>query len=144
MNNESERIQVVIEQLLASVIEPWESLTQTLNQHDFANMGDLDETGSGAWHLFHIAEVFRIHARVVMGAEAMEDWPIFERDVKGAAEAIRADVERFGSWCLENPSECNDVVHGEEMDFEEMIGVMLRHIVWHAAAVHYWCLWKGS
>lgn len=143
MNNESQRIHAVIKQLLASVNEPWESLTQTLDQHEYAKMGDLEVTGSGAWHLYHIAEVFRIHARAVMGVDAMKDWPSLDCSAEDAAKTVRADVERFSRWCLENPTQCKDVKHGTQMSFEEMVGVMLRHIVWHAAAVHYWCLWKG-
>jgi len=143
MKNESERIDAVIEQLLAAVREPWESLRQTLDGHAWVEMGDIDKTGSGAWHLMHIAEVLRVHAKAVMGEE-VDGWPAIERSVTGAGRMVREDVERFAAWCLENPEKCGDVNHGGAMSFEEMIGVMLRHIVWHAAAVHYWCLWKGS
>ncbi|MDF1808890.1 MAG: hypothetical protein P1U42_04265 [Phycisphaerales bacterium] len=144
MNNESERINAVVEQLYASVNEPWESLKQTLDQHGCEKLGNLNETGSGAWHLYHIAEVFRVHARAVMGSDEIKGWPALEQSTEHAAKTIRDDVERFGEWCLDHPSQCTDVIHGDKMGFEEMIGVMLRHIVWHAAAVHYWCLWKKS
>jgi len=146
MNAHEIRVGALIGQLLASVREPWESLRQTLDKHAWVEIGDIDEVGSGAWHLMHIAEVFRIHAKAAMGewgADEVGGWPPIEQSVAGAGRMIREDVERFSAWCLEHPERCGRVTHGEEMFFDEMIGVMLRHIVWHAAAVHYWCLWKG-
>ena len=147
MNEHAIRVQAVVGQLLASVQEPWESLRQTLDKHDWSDMGDGATVGSGAWHLLHIAEVFRIHAKAVMGADELDRWPAIELSsdagVEHAGATVRLDVERFAAWCLEHPEQCGQVTHGEDMPFEEMLGVMLRHIVWHAAAVHYWCLWKG-
>lgn len=146
MNEHAIKVRAVVDQLLASVREPWESLRQALDKHAWLEMGDIEETGTAGWHLMHIAEVFRIHAKAAMGewgAEEVGDWPAIERSAAGAGRMVREDVERFCAWCLEHPERCGRVTHGDEMDFEEMIGVMLRHIVWHAAAVHYWCLWKG-
>ena len=139
------RVETLVGQLLATVREPWESLRQALDKHAWSDMGDIDETGTAAWHLMHIAEVFRIHAMAAMGewGSEVDDWPSIERSVAGAGRMVREDVERFSEWCREHPERCGRVTHGEEMFFDEMIGVMLRHIVWHAAAVHYWCLWKG-
>lgn len=143
MNEHAIKVRAVVDQLLASVREPWESLRQSLDKHAWMEMGDIEETGTAGWHLMHIAEVFRIHAKAVMGDE-LDGWPVVERSAAGAGRMVREDVERFSAWCLEHPEQCGKVTHGDEMDFEEMIGVMLRHIVWHAAAVHYWCLWKGN
>lgn len=146
MDEHAIRVEALVGQLLATVREPWESLRQTLDKHAWTEIGDIDEEGSGAWHLMHIAEVFRVHARAAMGqwgGDEVDSWPAIERSVAGAGRMIREDVERFGAWCLEHTERCGRVTHGEEMFFDEMMGVMLRHIVWHAAAVHYWCLWKG-
>jgi hypothetical protein len=144
MNEHAVRVEALVGQLLATVREPWESLRMALDKHAWMEIGDIDEEGSGAWHLMHIAEVFRIHAKAAMGewGKEVDDWPPIVKSVAGAGRMIREDVERFSAWCIEHPERCGRVTHGEEMFFDEMIGVMLRHIVWHAAAVHYWCLWK--
>ena len=138
------RIDAVVGQLGAGGREPWESLRETLDGDAWVEMGDVDEVGSGGWHLMHIAEVFRVHAKAVIGDAEVEGWPAIERSVTGAGRMVREDVERFAAWCVEHPDRCGVVKYGGEMSFEEMVGVMLRHIVWHSAAVHYWCLWRGS
>ena len=145
MNEHAMRVEVLVGQLMATVREPWESLRMTLDTHAWMQMGDIDQEGSGAWHLFHIAEIFRVHAKAAMGEWGVEidQWPAIERTVAGAGRMVREDVERFSAWCIAHPERCTDVMYGESMSFDEMIGVMLRHIVWHAAAIHYWCTWKG-
>lgn len=144
MNEHEIRVEAAVGQLLKTIDEPWESLCWTLGRHPIETMGDPKHEGSGAWHLMHIAEVLRIHARAFMGTEEIERWPAMPTDVAGAAAMVREDAYRFAAWCKASPQRVGTVMHGEEQGFEEMLGVMLRHIVWHAAAVHYWCVWKGG
>lgn len=144
MNEHEIRIDAALGQLLKTIDEPWESLGWVLGKYRPQTMGDPTQTGSGAWHLMHIAEVFRVHAGAFMGAAEIGRWPSMPADVAGAGEMVRADAMRFAAWCKANPDRVGRVVHGQEQSFEDMMGIMSRHIVWHAAAVHYWCLWKGG
>ena len=141
MNEHEIRIDAALGQLLKTIDEPWESLGWTLEKYPPETIGDSSQTGSAAWHLMHIAEVFRIHAKAFMGADAVGQWPKMPSDVAGAGKMVREDAHRFAAWCKANPNRVGRVVHGQEQSFEEMMGVMLRHIVWHAAAVHYWFVW---
>lgn len=127
-----------------TIEEPYESVRWMLERHPYETMGDPTQVGSGAWHLVHLCAVFRIHARAFMGAKAIEQWPEMPEGLGACIEMLRADAHRFAGWCRANPERIDRVTHGEEMSFELMMGVMHRHIVWHAAAVHYWCLWKGD
>ena len=79
-----------------------------------------------------------------MGAEVIASWPSLSESLEDSVAMLDADADRFAGWCRANPSRVGRVKHGDEMSFEEMMGVMHRHIVWHAAAVHYWCLWRGG
>lgn len=141
MNEHEIRVDAVVGQLLKTIDEPWESLGWVLEKHPPGTMGDPRRTGSAAWHLMHIAEVFRIHAKAFMGGDEIERWPTMPDDGAGAGRMVREDAHRFAAWCKANPNRVGRVVHGQEQSFEEMMGVMLRHIVWHAAAVHYWFIW---
>lgn len=141
MNEHEIRVEAALGQLLKTIDEPWESLGWVLNTYPPETMGDPKQTGSAAWHLMHIAEVFRVHAKAFVGAEEIERWPLMPSDVSEAGKIVREDAHRFAKWCRLNPDRVGRVVHGEEQGFEEMMGVMLRHIVWHAAAVHYWFIW---
>ena len=138
----------VLTQLEASISAPWESLAMTLDMHPFSSMGDPTTEGSAAWHLVHIATVFRNHAKHVVGEEQIEQWsPMPESSIQNLpiiVEALSEDCERFCQWCRSNSAQCNAIDYGGENTFEEMLGIMLRHIIWHAAAVHYWCKWKSD
>ena len=138
----------VLAQLEAAINAPWESLAMTLDLHPFSKMGDPTIEGSGAWHLVHIAAVFRTHAMHVVGEAEMSKWGSLpepsEETLPIVVEMLIEDCERFGHWCRSNPELCTTVEYGEEHTFEQMLGVMLRHIIWHAAAVHYWCKWKAD
>jgi hypothetical protein len=144
MNEHQIRVEALIEQVLMTIREPYESVRWMLGLHGFAEMGDSSVEGSGAWHFEHLCEVFRIHVKAFMGAEAVAEWPTMPESLEDQALGLDADAQRFADWCRSNPERVGDVTHGEKMRFEDMIGVMHRHIVWHAAAVHYWCLWKSS
>lgn len=143
MNEHQIRVGALVEQVLLTIDEPYESLRMTIEKHPFERMGDPDAVGTGAWHLMHVCEVFRVHARAFMGAEEIEAWPSMPDGLGACVEMLREDADRFAAWCLANPQRVGDVHHGEDLTFAMMLGVMHRHIVWHAAAMHYWCLWKG-
>jgi hypothetical protein len=144
MNEHATRVEALVEQVLMTIDEPYESLRMTIEKHPFARMGDPNQEGSGAWHLAHVCEVFRIHARAFMGKDEIASWPSMPSGLADQVEMLKADAARFAAWCRANPDRVGDVHHGEDLSFELMMGVMHRHIVWHAAAVHYWCLWKGE
>lgn len=142
MNEHTARVEALVEQVLMTIDEPYESLRMTIEKHPYKTMGDPETVGSGAWHLLHLCEVFRIHAKAFMGAAEIESWPARPDGLAANVEMLREDAARFASWCRMNPQRVGDVHHGEDLSFAMMMGVMHRHIVWHAAAVHYWCLWK--
>ncbi len=137
----------VLTQLEAAINAPWESLAMTLDMHSFSKMGDPTIEGSGAWHLVHIATVFRNHAKHVVGDEQIEQWsPMPESSIENLpmiVETLIEDCEQFCNWCRSNPDQ-QSIDYGGDQTFEQMLGIMLRHIIWHAAAVHYWCKWKSS
>lgn len=144
MSEHATRVDALVEQVLMTIDEPYESLRMTIERHPLERMGDPSEEGSGAWHLAHLCEIFRIHARAFMGSAEIERWPKMPEGLGASVEMLKEDAARFAGWCRANPERVGDVHHGEDLTFEMMMGVMHRHIVWHAAAVHYWCLWKGG
>ena len=144
MNEHAVRVESLVEQVLMTIEEPYESVRWMLERHPYETMGDPERVGSGAWHLMHLCEVFRVHAKAFMGSAEIERWPATPEGLGASVEVLKQDAGRFAAWCRANPERVGDVHHGEDMPFEVMMGVMHRHIVWHAAAVHYWCLWKGG
>lgn len=119
----------------------------TLDMHPFSAMGDPTTEGSGAWHLVHIATVFRNHAKHVVGVGEIEQWnsmpePSIE-NLPMIVETLIEDCEQFCSRCRSNPDQ-QSIDYGGDQTLEQMLGIMLRHIIWHAAAVHYWCKWKSG
>lgn len=128
-------------QILAAIDEPFESIRMTLDQHPPHTLGDPAEEGSAAWHLVHTALVFRTHARHLVGTQT-EDWPEIPADVEGAITVLRQDAERVRNWASTNLDPNISITYGQDQSASQMLGIMLRHIVWHAAAAHYWCKWK--
>lgn len=128
-------------QIRACVDAPWESVAMTLAEHPAGTLGDPDEPGTGAWHLRHTAEVFRLHARHLIGPET-DAWPPVPSDPTAAIGTLRADIDRLDAWAADGLHADTTVSYGHDRPASEMLGVMLRHIVWHAAAAHYWCRWK--
>ena len=146
----------------------------TLREHRGGSFGDPGKAGTAAWHVRHIAEIFRVHARHLIG-ETVEGWPtlpgvgggVVEAEAEsgwefdgidpGVLEVLRGDVARLTAWAeggglSGGVGECGDgggggggveiaEVYGDVRSVSEMLGVMLRHVVWHAAAAHYWCRW---
>lgn len=144
MNEHAIRVEALVEQVLMTIDEPYESLRMTIEKHPYTSMGDPKSVGSGAWHLEHLCEVFRIHAKAFMGQDEINSWPTMPEGLADQVEMLKQDAARFAEWCRANPERVGDVHHGEDLSFEMMMGVMHRHIVWHAAAIHYWCLWVGN
>lgn len=143
MSEHTLRVETLVDQVLMTIDEPYESLRWMLEKHPCESLGDPGEVGTGAWHLVHTCAVFRIHAGAFMGAGEVGAWPPMPEGLGGCVEMLRADAGRFASWCRANPGRVGGVHHGEDLTMEMMMGVMLRHIVWHSAAAHYWCLWRG-
>lgn len=128
-------------QIRACVDEPWESVAMTLAEHPAETLGDPAEPGTAAWHLHHIAEMFRLHASHLIGPET-DAWPPIPPDPTGAIDTLRADLVRLEAWAAAHLRPDAVIDYGGPRSASEMLGVMLRHIVWHAAAAHYWCCWK--
>ena len=127
-----------LEILRATVVHPWESVERIVQLYGAADLGDPASPGTPGWHLRHIAEVFRLHAsEVSRGALAFSE-PIPTAPA-GVRDTLRTDTERFIHWAETQAAErlSQRFEYGHEMDAQEMLGVMIRHIVWHAAAVHY-------
>jgi hypothetical protein len=146
---------VALRLLRATIVEPWESVDQVVGEHGNAALGDPLAEGTGAWHLRHIAEIFRLHARVVVVGMGGEEGLIARPEeaipltgvwtVKGVRDELLADVDRRAGWLLEQDEAVlrRPLVYGRPTDLTTMLSVMLQHIVFHAAAVHYWRKWKA-
>lgn len=128
-------------QIRACVDAPWESIAMTLGEHPAATLGDPAEPGTGAWHLHHTAAIFRVHARHLIGA-SVDAWPPVPAEPLAAIETLRADLDRLETSATEHLRPDMVISYGRDQSVSDMLGVMLRHIVWHAAAAHYWCCWK--
>lgn len=128
-------------QIQAAIDAPWESIKMTLDQHPIETMGDPIEEGTAAWHLRHTAEVFRTHANHLIGPET-DRWPPVPTEIAEAIEILRADARRLSEWATDHLDPAATVHYGQDQSVSDMLGVMLRHIIWHAAAAHYWCQWK--
>lgn len=150
-------VAVALRLLRATVVEPWESVDQVVAEHGAAELGDPLTESTGAWHLRHIVEIFRVHGRVVLdglggsgasGLIARPEDPVpleGKWDVRAVRDELLADVDRLGGWLMEQEAEtlARPLVYGRPTDLTTMLSVMLQHIVFHAAAVHYWVKWKG-
>lgn len=131
-------------QIRACVDAPWESIAMTLAEHPADTLGDPAQPGTAAWHLHHTAAVFRLHARHLIGPQT-DTWPPIPTDPPdpiAAIETLRADLDRLDDWAEQHLHAHTTVTYGQDQSASDMLGVMLRHIVWHAAAAHYWCCWK--
>lgn len=125
---------------------PSESLLAALTNNPGVDLGDPSEAGTGAWHLRHILDLFRTHAAAA--APELEPWPPvpFQASPRAVADALLADIDQLVAWWANRPMEAGPVrvyFGGRSVDLQELLGVMTRHITWHAAAVHYWCRWRG-
>lgn len=145
-----ERLEAQLFMLRATVTYPWESVDQLLREHADRPLGDASVPGTGAWHLRHIVEIFRLHARTTMlglGAEpaAVEDL-VQRPDAAIAAlppparDGLLSELDAFSAWTLRQSDEAlaRRFTYGSETDLESMLVCMSVHITWHAAAVHYW------
>lgn len=126
--------------------------------------GSAAEEGSPRWHLEHIVEVFRLHATTASGGAIVFDsaTPRSAAAVGASpppeegspATAMRSglganarteellvmlerDVAVFVDWLRTLSAEqwTAPFDYGRPMDLPEMIGLMTRHIVWHAAMI---------
>jgi hypothetical protein len=127
-----------IQVLRSTVGHPWESVGRIVELYGASDLGDPAAPGTPAWHLGHIAEVFRLHAGTVSGDALTFPEPI-PTTPASVRDTLRADIERFIGWVEAQPEErlAQRFEYGHPMDATEMLGEMIRHIVWHAAAVHY-------
>jgi hypothetical protein len=128
--------------LRSTVTLRWESVDQVLKDHGDKPLGDPDTPGTGAWHLRHIVEIFREHARVMRGDKAPDARPI-PSTPRAARDALLADVDAFIVWARTVPNLASrTITYGSTMPFMEMFAGTVQHITWHAAAVHYWTKWR--
>lgn len=137
-----------------AVVFPWESVDQVVREHGATDLGDPYTAGTASWHMRHIIEIFRQHARVVIlglnekasridhGIASLEG--VGWADAQGARDTLLADVDAFIRWAAELPEDAlnRPFAYGKETNLAKMIACMSMHITWHAAAVHYWCKWK--
>ncbi|MEM9372055.1 MAG: hypothetical protein AAGA55_00285 [Planctomycetota bacterium] len=130
-------------QLKRAIDDPYESIRMTLDQHPVTTLGDPQTEGTAAWHLVHASEVFRSHARHLTQGHA-DAWPEMPGDVPGSMRMLREDTERLTLWASDHLDPNATIEYGRSRSASDMLGVMLRHIVWHAAAAHYWCRWKRA
>lgn len=121
----------------------WESVDQVLKDHGDKPLGDPLTPGTGAWHLRHIVEVFREHARVMRGDPNPDTRPI-PADPRAMRDALLADVDDFCAWARAQPPGLAErpITYGQTMPFTEMLAGTVQHITWHAAAIHYWTKWR--
>ncbi|MFW5653165.1 MAG: DinB family protein [Planctomycetota bacterium] len=127
--------------------------------------GSASNEGSPRWHLRHTVEVFRIHARAAShghltwdagsaaDGQAHRMGPASDcGSLRSAAESLtfaddvppaelvfvlERDVARFVEWLRLLPLDAwaRPVTYGRELRLTEMLGIMTRHIVWHAAMI---------
>lgn len=138
--------------LLATVTDPWESLTQALRDNDTAAFGHPTQPGTPAFHLHHTADVFRFHARKLITAiepETTSSIPHHEDPIPlhgpWSPEAVLAELTThaaiFADWLRSLPEGtlAQATIHHSDRDqpAPEFLDMLTRHIVWHAAAIHY-------
>jgi len=129
-----------------------------------AAWGRATDEGSPRWHLCHILDVFRLHATTASrgeltwldGAshEAVPDDPTATGTIAPAPDPARAtvtsdiapaelvswlerDLDRFVVWLQALPEEQWSTIfeYGRPLRLPEMLALMSRHIVWHAAMI---------
>lgn len=149
-----ESIAGMLAMLRQAVVFPYESIDQVVHEHGSTDLGDPATPGTAAWHMCHIVEIFRQHARVAMVGlsehPARVDGVIAAPDgfawtnAAAARDALLRDIDAFIVWTTSLPpaSLSRPLVYGNETNLPRMIACMSVHITWHAAAVHYWCKWK--
>jgi hypothetical protein len=148
------RLQGQLFMLRQTVVFPYESVDQLIAEHGGRSLGDPHSAGTGAWHLRHIVEIFRLHARTAMlglgEVQATIDALIPEPEAsipmqpKAARDALLADMDAFVAWVSRQSPDrlARRFTYGSETDLEQMLVCMSVHVTWHAAAVHYWVKWK--
>lgn len=136
-------MQHALDMLRFAVTLRWESVDKVLKDHGDRPLGDPHTAGTGAWHLRHIVEIFREHARVMRG-DAAPDTRSMPQDPRGMRDSLLADVDDFCRWARAQPPGLADrpITYGQTMPLIEMLAGTAQHITWHAAAVHYWTKWK--
>ncbi|MFT3687247.1 MAG: DinB family protein [Phycisphaerales bacterium] len=137
-------MQHALAMLRFAVILRWESVDQVLKDHGGKALGDPLTPGTGAWHLRHIVEIFREHARVMRGDAEPDTRPI-PAAPRAMRDALLVDVDDFIAWANSQPDDlaARPITYGQTMPFLEMLAGTAQHITWHAAAVHYWTKWRS-
>jgi hypothetical protein len=142
--------------LRATVVEPWESLDQVLTEHGLSDLGNPLTEGTAAWHLRHLVEIFRLHARTTLAGLADPSAAAVIAPPEGpipltgswspqtARDELLADIDRFSACLLRLPPDALDrtFTYGRSTDLTTMLSTILQHITWHSAAIHYWCRWR--
>jgi hypothetical protein len=131
--------------LRGTVSDQWESLDQVLREHANVELGHPHLAGTGLWHLRHMVEIFRIHAAAASNGDLAFSGDI-PHDPGPLRDMLIAHIDEFLAWAgAQTPKRLTRAVYyGDQITFPQMLGVMMRHITWHAAAVHYWVKWKAA
>ena len=138
--------------LIATVSDPWESLTQALRDNDTQAFGDPTVPGTPAFHVHHAAIIFRLHARKLIAAiqPGTEDRIPSEevalpvdgpwspesvlRELTTQAAALAEWLDAQGPEVIEKTTLSHS---NRDQSAAEFLDMMTRHIVWHAAAAYY-------
>ena len=131
--------------LRSTIDDKWESAARVVELHEHADWGDGATEGSAMWHLWHTADCLRLHASKIIAADLPGGlpWPRrLEWDPALTPRALlaimREDVERFVSWLPHQSDErlARTFDHGVTMNAQDMMNLMIRHVVWHVARAH--------
>lgn len=135
-----------IDVLRSTIDDPWESATRVLEIHADADWGDAAANGTPLWHLWHTADCFRHHASKVIGDDQPDgapwhgDLPLDTANHTPAAlvDILRNDVNRFCTWLAQQSDERlqRTFKHGVDMNAQDMINLMIRHVMWHITRAH--------
>ena len=127
--------------LRSTVDDPWESVARVVELHADADWGDVATNGTAMWHLWHTVDCFRHHAGKVIAGDLEWDGELANDACPTPAalrDQLRTDVDRFCTWV---DAQSDDRLarmfdHGTPMNAQDMINLMIRHILWHTARAH--------
>ena len=135
----------VLDVLRSTVDDRWESLARVIDLHADADWGDVAREGSPLWHLWHTADCFRHHASKII-RDDLVDGNAWEAELarpdtttpEALADTLRTDIERFATWFEAQAASrlAQPVQHGVEMSMQDMLNLMIRHVMWHITRAH--------
>jgi hypothetical protein len=138
-------VEATLALLRAAVTHEWESLDQVLREYAGRDFGHPHIAGTALWHLRHILEIFRIHCAAATNGEVVCEGDI-PQEPQQVREVLLTHIDDFIAWAQrQSPKRLSrSVFYGTQVTIPELVGIMTRHITWHAAAIHYWFKWKAD